>query len=94
MRHACRSIVQLLSPERNNQAGTIVVNSVFEASSSCPFAISTSQDLVFMVTQIDEQPHGRFHLWGTTADGTSVLVHVTNFRPYFLMAAPALQVQP
>lgn len=53
---------------------------------------SCLQGLVFMVTNIDEEAHGRFHLWGVTADGQSVLVRVTDFRPYFLIAAPALQV--
>lgn len=49
------------------------------------------QGLVFMVTNIDEEAHGRFHLWGVTTDGRSVLVRVNDFRPYFLIAAPALQ---
>jgi hypothetical protein len=47
---------------------------------------------VFMVTNIDEEANGRFHLWGVTPAGQSVLVRINDFRPYFLIAAPTLQV--
>ena len=47
---------------------------------------------MFMVTNIDEEANGRFHLWGVTPAGQSVLVRINDFRPYFLIAAPTLQV--
>lgn len=47
--------------------------------------------IICMVTQIEEEPNGRFHLWGVTAEGESVLSRVNDFRPYFLMAAPTRQ---
>lgn len=53
---------------------------------------SLHQGLHFMVTNIDEEAHGRFHLWGVTANGQSVLVRVNDFRPSFMIAAPTLQV--
>ena len=47
---------------------------------------------MFMVTNIDEEANGQFHLWGVTPAGQSVLVRINDFRPYFLIAAPTLQV--
>ena len=45
-----------------------------------------------MVTEIDEEKAGRFHLFGVTPEGASVLVRVSDFRPYFYMVAPTQQV--
>lgn len=35
---------------------------------------------------------GRFHVWGTSAQGASVLLRLTGFQPYFYVAAPKGQV--
>jgi DNA polymerase delta subunit 1 len=47
------------------------------------------QDIVFMALDIvDEAGGGRFHVWGVTEDGASVLVRITDFEPYFYVAVP------
>ena len=35
---------------------------------------------------------GRFSVWGTTAQGASVLLRLHNHQPYFFIAAPRRQV--
>lgn len=41
-----------------------------------------------MVTDIVEESHGKFAVWGVTLQGSSVLVRVPDFQPYFYIAAP------
>jgi hypothetical protein len=36
---------------------------------------------------------GRFSVWGTTAQGASVLLRLHNHQPYFVIAAPRRQVE-
>lgn len=36
---------------------------------------------------------GRFHVWGTTPGGASVLLRLPNFQPYFYVAAPKAQAE-
>lgn len=37
---------------------------------------------------VEEAGGGRFHVWGVTEDGASVLVQITDFEPYLYVAAP------
>lgn len=47
------------------------------------------QDLIFMALDIAENSGGAcFRIWGTTQEGSSVLLTVNNFEPYFYIAAP------
>lgn len=41
-----------------------------------------------MVTDVVDESGGRFHIWGNTPDGASVLVRVQDFQPYFYIAGP------
>ena len=41
-----------------------------------------------MVLDIEEAGSGRFHVWGVTPEGASVLVRVPDFQPYFFIHAP------
>jgi hypothetical protein len=43
---------------------------------------------VFMVLDVIEETPGRYHVWGKTDDGRSVLCRVQDFQPYFYIAAP------
>lgn len=49
-------------------------------SVAVPHSTSTLQayqnDLVMMLLDIEEQPHGCFHLWGVTSEHKTVLVKV------------------
>jgi DNA polymerase delta subunit 1 len=48
-----------------------------------------SGDLIFMALDIIEDANGaRFRIWGTTPSGASVLCTVSDFEPYFYIAAP------
>ncbi|KAK9810365.1 hypothetical protein WJX72_009511 [[Myrmecia] bisecta] len=53
--------------------------------------LASQEELVMMVLDIVEEGSGRFHVWGTSQEGRSVLVRVTDFQPYFYMAAPEHQ---
>ncbi len=47
-----------------------------------------------MVTDIVEESGGkRFHVWGVTDEGASVLVRISDFQQYFFIAAPTVQVR-
>ena len=41
-----------------------------------------------MVLDIEDAGSGRFHVWGVTPEGASVLVRVPDFQPYFFIHAP------
>ena len=41
-----------------------------------------------MVTDVVDESAGRFHIWGNTPEGASVLVRVQDFQPYFYIAGP------
>ena len=49
-----------------------------------------------MVTDVADEAHGVFHVWGNTPEGISVLLRVHNFQPYFYIAGPvqAVSSQP
>lgn len=52
-------------------------------------ALNFVQDIIFMALDIvDEAGGGRFHVWGVTEDGASVLVRIADFEPYFYIAVP------
>ena len=44
--------------------------------------------LVMMVLDVIEEAAGRYHIWGKTDEGRSVLCRVNDFAPYFYIAAP------
>lgn len=41
-----------------------------------------------MVLDVIDESAGRFHIWGKTDDGRSILCRVQDFAPYFYIAAP------
>lgn len=41
-----------------------------------------------MVTDIADEAAGVFHVWGNTPEGSSVLLRVHDFQPYFYIAGP------
>lgn len=41
-----------------------------------------------MVTDVVNESAGRFHIWGNTPEGATVLVRVQDFQPYFYIAGP------
>jgi hypothetical protein len=41
-----------------------------------------------MALDVVEEPGGRFHVWGATPSGHSVLLRIHDFAPYFYCAAP------
>ncbi|KAL0056285.1 hypothetical protein WJX82_009537 [Trebouxia sp. C0006] len=56
-------------------------------------ALDSEQGLVMMVTDIADEAAGVFHIWGNAPDGSSVLLRVHDFQPYFYIAGP-LQAGP
>jgi hypothetical protein len=50
------------------------------------------QGIMMMTLDVTEEAQGRFHIWGKTMEGEVVLMRVTDFLPYFYIAAPLLQV--
>ncbi|DBA67150.1 TPA: hypothetical protein ACH3X2_001471 [Trebouxia sp. C0005] len=56
-------------------------------------ALDSEQGLVMMVTDIADEAAGVFHIWGNASDGSSVLLRVHDFQPYFYIAGP-LQAGP
>ena len=53
-----------------------------------------STALVFMVLDVIEDAAGRYHIWGKTDDGRSVLCRVNDFAPYVYIAAPVHAASP
>ena len=51
------------------------------------------QGLVMMVTDVVDEAAGAFHVWGNTPDGSSVLLRVHDFQPYFYIAGPLQAVR-
>ncbi len=47
-----------------------------------------SSALLVMLLDVEEGPHGAYHLWGRTCNGQSVLLRVPDFAPYFFLHAP------
>lgn len=45
-----------------------------------------------MVTDVADEAHGVFHVWGNTPEGSSVLLRVHDFQPYFYIAGPVQAV--
>ena len=50
------------------------------------------QGLVMMVTDVADEAHGIFHIWGNMPEGASVLLRVHDFQPYFYIAGPVQAV--
>ncbi len=46
-----------------------------------------------MVTDIADEAAGVFHIWGNAPDGSSVLLRVHDFQPYFYIAGPLQAVR-
>ena len=46
-----------------------------------------------MVTDIADEAAGVFHIWGHAPDGSSVLLRVHDFQPYFYIAGPLQAVR-
>ncbi|KAL4424029.1 hypothetical protein ABPG75_001330 [Micractinium tetrahymenae] len=61
-----------------------------------PEPLPEGEDLIFMATDIQEEGQGQglYGVFGTTAQGASVLLRLLDFRPYFYIAAPLRQARP